>query len=62
MKLHLVQRLVQEEIAIENIQSMTHLNLEFGKRDFSAEEYHTVYGITMKFEEAYLIGRIDRLY
>jgi len=38
------------------------LNSEFGKRVFSAEEYHTEYGITMKFEDAYLIGRIDRLY
>ncbi len=38
------------------------LNSGFGKRVFSAEESHTEYGITMKFGDVYLIGRIDRLY
>ncbi len=38
------------------------LNSDFGKRIFSAEDSHIEYGISMKFGDGYLMGRIDRLY
>jgi len=38
------------------------LSSEFGKRIFSADEYHTEYEISTKFGDGYLMGKIDRLY
>ncbi|CUS98470.1 ATP-dependent helicase/nuclease subunit A [Candidatus Kryptobacter tengchongensis] len=38
------------------------LDSEFGKRVFSSDEHHAEYGISVKFGDGYLMGKIDRLY
>ncbi len=38
------------------------LNSDFGRRIFSSEEFYVEYGLSTKFGDGYIIGKIDRLY
>jgi ATP-dependent helicase/nuclease subunit A len=49
-----------EEFVFDEVKRV--LNSGFGRRIFSADEHHSEYGISMKFGDSYLMGRIDRMY